>query len=129
MIIIDTSVWVAALRQLDSPEAREVQRLLRNRAVVMVGIIMGELLQGAKGEQHFGSIEDTLDGLAYEEVSKVTWREAGFLAFRLRQQGRGIPFADALIATLAIEHGCQVYTLDEHFQRIPGLQLHVAGGG
>jgi hypothetical protein len=127
MIIVDTSVWVAFLRRPSSPEAREVQSLLRNKAVLMLGIIMGELLQGAQDEKETAALKDTLDGPAYTEVSRHLWEEAGLLSFRLRRQGRGIPFADALIATLALQGNHQVYTLDEHFQRIPGLQLHHAG--
>jgi hypothetical protein len=35
--------------------------------------------------------------------------------------------ADLLIAVLAMEPDCPVYTLDEHFQRVPGLRLHQVG--
>jgi predicted nucleic acid-binding protein len=32
--------------------------------------------------------------------------------------------SDILIAALALEHACQVYTLDPHFAQIPGLPLY-----
>lgn len=35
--------------------------------------------------------------------------------------------ADLLIASLAMEYGHQVYTLDDHFQRVLGLRLYEVG--
>jgi predicted nucleic acid-binding protein len=124
MIIVDTSIWVAFFRWPDSPEAQEVRSLLRNKAVLMLGIIMGELLQGTQSEQETIALQEALDGPAYVEASKDLWREAGFLSARLRRQGRGIPLADALVAAIALRGNHEIYTLDEHFQRVPGLALH-----
>ncbi len=45
---------------------------------------------------------------------------------QLRGQGRLIPLTDLIIASLALEGDHQVFTLDEHFQRVPGLKLHEA---
>ena len=41
-------------------------------------------------------------------------------------EGRLTPLTDLLIAALALEGEHQVFTLDDHFQRVPGLRLYEA---
>ena len=41
----------------------------------------------------------------------------------LRKRGRPIPRNDVWIAALALEHGMQLLTLDEHFLEIPLLLI------
>lgn len=31
---------------------------------------------------------------------------------------------DIIIAAIALEHDAEVFTIDPHFRRIPGLKLH-----
>lgn len=124
MIIVDTSVWVRSARHPTSVEAGELRRLLQSRRVVMVGVIMAELLQGTRNQVEFAQLQTRLAHLPYLEATKEAWARAGQMAFELRQRGKGIPLTDCLIAALALEHGHQVYTLDEHFQRVPNLGLH-----
>jgi len=35
-----------------------------------------------------------------------------------------LPLSDLIIAALAIERGCRIYSLDIHFKKIPGLHLY-----
>ncbi len=127
MILVDTSVWVQSFRSSRSPEAEEMRRLLERNEVAITGVIIGELLQGARDEHNFQALRSTLGALAYLETSRDTWVNAGRLAFNLRQQGKGIPFTDTLIATVALEKQAMVFSLDEHFERVPGLTLHAVG--
>ncbi|MDF1614067.1 hypothetical protein [Desulfurivibrio sp. AMeS2] len=41
----------------------------------------------------------------------------------MRRQGQPIPTNDIWIAASATQHGNILYTLDAHFQKIPGLLL------
>lgn len=126
-VIVDTSVWVRSFRSPDSPEKTEVERLLVEGDGVMVGPVYTELLRGARDEDQFRLLEDRLQGMPFLEASRDTWRRAGRLLFDLRRQGLTIPLADALIAALALEHQCHVYSMDEHFRMVPGLKLHAEG--
>ncbi|MBI4401241.1 MAG: hypothetical protein HY581_06380 [Nitrospirae bacterium] len=38
-----------------------------------------------------------------------------------RSQGVTLPITDLLVVALAFEHSCAVYSLDEHFRKIPDL--------
>lgn len=124
MIIVDTSIWVAANRNPQSVEAQELQRILRREEPLMLGVVLAELLQGARGQREIDILEDTLLALPYREAGREAWHEAGMLGFRLRQGGQSIPLTDAVIATVALREGHQVYTMDQHFLMVPGLQLH-----
>ena len=125
-VIVDTSEWVQYFRFADSTEAAEVRRLLVAGEVVMVGIVYAELLRGARDAAQFHALEDHLDALPFLEMTGATWRATGRILGELQRRGSAISLPDAAIAALALEHGLQVYTRDDHFQRIPGLELHTA---
>ncbi len=125
-VIVDTSVWVQSFRLPDSPEKQEVERLIQNRDVAMVGPVYAELLRGARDGDEFRLLEETLGALPFLESDKEAWQRTGRLLFDLGRRGVTLSFADALIAALALEGDHQVYTLDEHFQRVPGLRLYEA---
>ena len=128
MVIVDSDVWITYLRRPNARAGRELASLLEKREATMVGVVMAEVLQGARSPQEFGELLRLLEQLPYLEAGKAAWVRAGELSRQLRGQGRPIPLTDLLIAALALEHGCAVYTLDEHFRRIPGVALHKGGG-
>ncbi len=129
LVIIDTSVWVQYFRARDSVEGEEVERLISGGEVAMVGAVYAELVHGARDEKELRRLEDDLNAFPFLDADKWIWRSAGRLLFDLRRQGLAMSLADAFIAAIALEGGHQVYTLDEHFQRVPGLRLYAAKTG
>ena len=127
MVIVDTSVWVHFFRSRGSPEHREVDRLLTREEVVMVGPIMAEILQGARSIEEFDQLRIRLAALPYVEATLETWSRSGALSYQLRQQGNTIGLVDLLISALALEHGHRIYSRDEHFERVPELELYEPG--
>lgn len=103
--------------------------MLDANQVVMVGAILAEVLQGTRDEGGFAQLRSWLEVLPYVEPEKDTWIRTAELSVTLRSQGQLTPLMDLLIAALALELGHQVYTLDEHFQRVPGLRLYEAKTG
>jgi predicted nucleic acid-binding protein len=124
MVLVDTSVWIEAFRTGASQERRELDRLLAAQEVSIVGPVLAELLQGARRQQEFDALRRRLSALDYASETSQSWAMAGNLSYRLREGGATVGLVDLLIATLAIEHGHELYTLDRHFQHIPGLQLY-----
>ena len=47
-VIVDTSVWIQFFNAPQSKEKTEVDKLLTNNQVVIVGIVVSELLQGTR---------------------------------------------------------------------------------
>jgi len=128
VVVVDSTVWVHFLRTPATAIGHELARLLEAGEAAVVGVVLAEVLQGARDRRQFADLLARLVAQPFLEESKATWVKVAELAFQLRSQGRPAPVADVLIAALAIENGCGVYTLDQHFQRIPGVALHQAGG-
>lgn len=124
MVIADTSVWIPFFNQPGSPEKREIDALIDADRLVLVGVVLTELIQGCRTTREANMIVSKLTGLCFLETSFSNWRRAGELSFLLRRKGITLPLSDLLIAALALEHRCQVYSLDPHFEHIPDLALH-----
>ncbi len=127
MVIVDTSIWVEAFRSKDSSERREVDRLLATGQVALVGPVLAEVLQGARDQSEFESLQDVFSALPYVEDGREVWARVGHLSYELRRHGSALGLIDLLVGALALQSGHSVYTSDTHFQRIPGLRLHEPG--
>lgn len=127
-VVVDTSVWVQYFRDPQSAHGDEVERLIGAGEVALVGVVYTELVRGARDERELLLLKHRLEALPFIEVSREIWRRAGELLFQLRRQGVSVPLPDAIIAAIALEGGHQLYTLDEHFQRVPGLRVYEAKG-
>jgi hypothetical protein len=124
MVIADTSVWIPFFNRPDSPEKAALDLLIDADDVVLVGVVLAELLQGCRAPSERDSLSDALQALPYYEVARSTWLQAGDLSAHLLRKGVTLPLSDLLIAALAIERDCLVYSLDTHFKKIPGLDLY-----
>ena len=124
MVIADTSVWVPFFNRPESDEKRAIDALIDERRLALVGMVLAELLQGCRTSKETDTILSKLTGLRFLEMGFSTWRRTGELSASLRRKGVTIPLSDIVIAALALEHRCQVYALDPHFQQIPGLSLY-----
>jgi predicted nucleic acid-binding protein len=124
VVIADTSVWIPFFNRPQSAEKRELDTLLDADRIVLVGVVLAELIQGCRTLSEAQSITSKLAGLHFLDTRMTTWKRSGELAFALRRRGLTLPLSDLVIAALALEHQHAVYTLDPHFEQVPGLQLH-----
>lgn len=122
-ILVDTSIWIEFFNQKESAYAEQLERLIIEDRVVSAGIILAELLQGAQVDKEYHMINDNMTVFPFLETTFQTWESTGENAFKLRRKGVTIPISDILIATLAKENSCRVFTRDKHFNKIPGVQL------
>lgn len=125
MVIADTSVWIPFFNRPDSPEKATLDLLVDADEIALVGVILAELLQGCRTESERNALSDGLTALPYYEVTRSTWSRAGDLSAQLLRRGVTLPLSDLVIAALALERACRVYSLDTHFNKIPGLRLYV----
>ena len=121
-ILVDTSAWIDYFNKPDSKTGKTVDHILRNRRAVLAGIVLTEILQGAKIKKEFDAILESMLALPLLEASLTTWIEAGRISFALRKKGITIPTTNLIIARLALENNCSILTLDPHFQKIPGVK-------
>ncbi|MCP4042336.1 MAG: PIN domain-containing protein [Gammaproteobacteria bacterium] len=122
-VIIDTCLWIEFFRSKSELSDR-VKALIRDKQVAGTGIILSELLQGARGEKERNIISTIFSSLEYIEMTRELWIKAGTLAGKLRSQGKTIPLSDISIACCAMENDYRVFTIDKHFQDIPEANLY-----
>ncbi len=61
MIVVDSSVWIANLRGLDTPMVRKLRAAVDDEKDLLIGdLILLEVLQGARDEAHADRIERNL---------------------------------------------------------------------
>jgi predicted nucleic acid-binding protein len=121
-IIADTCVWIEFFCNPESQLTLHLKEHIKERKVVMVGMVLAEILQGIRTKKEAGSVKDSLKRLPYLEMTRAAWEKAGELSRDLRRRGITIPLSDMIIASLAITEGCEVLTVDPHFQHVPGLK-------
>ncbi|MDD5308095.1 MAG: PIN domain nuclease [Deltaproteobacteria bacterium] len=120
MIVVDTSAWGAFFNGDPSPVARRlVLALETGEPLATIPIIVAETLQGFRTETGFRSALSLLTRLPLLEPSLGTHVQAARLYRSLRKKGvtvRGT--VDCLIASVCIETGAALLTLDRDFLRI-----------
>jgi predicted nucleic acid-binding protein len=114
--LVDTSVWLFALRKDPIPEIRDrIDALLREDLVITTGIIKLEILAGVRSEKEYKRLEMRLDALDQVETGSDLWRCACEYGFRLRREGLTVPSTDVLIAACAKEEEAVLLHADAHF--------------
>lgn len=122
-VIVDTSILIDFLKN-KAPHAAEVATLITSKRIRTTGVIMAELLQGARTATEEAYVVALLEGIPSIEVTSALWMNAGRLSCSLRRKGMTLPLSDIAIAVLSIEHNLSIFTLDGHFTQIPGVKLH-----
>ncbi len=122
-VLVDTCIWVEFFNT-SSRTGEELDRLLREDTVWTCGIVVFELLQGVKSEKEKAIIMDILLNLEYIEMSWLLWQKAADLSVKLKKKGLTIPLSDIFIASIAIEYDLQIFTIDKHFRKIPGVKVY-----
>ena len=128
MIVVDSSVWIANLRNSDSEAVQKLRGLSNPREIIVGDIVLLEVLQGSRDERHAAAIEQYLRQF---EIRPMFGENIAVLAARnyrrLREQGVTIrKTADLIIGTFCIEGGHALLHEDKDFDAMAlGLGLAV----
>jgi predicted nucleic acid-binding protein len=132
MILVDTSVWIDALgRQPGAPTQRLRAYVDRGEPVGLSGVILMEVLQGARTDQQYDRLHAYLAvQLMLHPLDPIqTFADAARLYRRCRAAGVTPRSAvDCLIARLAIEHDARLLHDDRDFDQIARIvpELRIA---
>ena len=122
MILIDSSVWIEALRERGSIETkRRVHEHLQSGRACWMPMIRLELWNGARGENEKRALREFEGVLPDLEVGPEVWEVASDLARRARAAGLTVPAADLLIVACARHHRVEIESLDAHFAELEKL--------
>ena len=122
-ILLDTSAYVGFKRNV----IETVKIILRAESILVSPVVLGELMFGFRNGTRFKENMDDLNKFLEHEavelvpIGKITSDRYSRIAAQLKQQGTPIPSNDIWIAAQTMEHGAELITSDQHFERINGL--------
>jgi tRNA(fMet)-specific endonuclease VapC len=122
-IMLDTSAYVGFKRNI----SEVVEVILNSEIILFSPVVLGELMfgfrSGSKLKKNMNDLNEFLnhDVVELVQLGKITSDRYSRIATQLRQQGTPIPTNDIWIAAQSIEHGTELITSDQHFEKINGL--------
>lgn len=118
MILVDSSVWIDFLSASPGTAGHELRRLItEGEPLGLTGIVLTEVLQGLTRD--VAAIERYLAQFDFLEPKGFeNYRAAAAIFRRGRSRGVQLTTIDTLIASIAIEYGATLFTLDRDFSRI-----------
>jgi hypothetical protein len=128
MVIVDTSVWIDALRGTVNRQTVWLKQAVADQEIGLTSLILCEVLQGVVSEAQFrGFKEDLLQFAIFDTGSAELALASAQNYLTLRQKGFTVrKTIDCIIATFCIEHGHQLLHKDSDFDGFEAhLGLHV----
>ena len=122
MIVVDTSVWIAALRSAVSDTSKALQELIDADEVALAIPVRIELIAGASRKDRV-PIRRALSALPVLYPGNETWSMIDEWIEQAAHAGERFGFGDLLIGALAAQHGALVWSLDTDFARMERLRL------
>lgn len=125
-VLVDTSAWIEFFYK-KQPYYNIILELIDKDKVCCIGIILAELLQGAKSKKEFGVLKEFLYVFEFFPENIELWERAGELSYQLHQKGKVIGLSDCYISVTANSYNVKLLTLDKHFKAImkeTGLKLY-----
>lgn len=127
-VLVDTSAWIEFFRKKE-PWFGAVSGLMDEKRVCCTGIILAELIQGAKSDKELEVLRDFRHVFEFLDESIDLWQAAGELSRALQRKGKSIGLSDCYLAVTARTHKVKLLTLDKHFTVIraaAGIELYEA---
>lgn len=124
MVLIDSSVWIEFLRRPEESIGLALYSLLSEDHAGIVGIVIAEVLQGARSQGDYDKLRRGLHAARYVEMDRAAWERAGRLAMDTKLAGTPVTLTDLAIAATALEGKHELFTLDSDFNNVPGLRLY-----
>ena len=122
MIIIDTSVWISAIRNPGSRDDLTLRGLIDADEAGLALPVRIELLASTKAKNR-KELRGALTALPVVFPSDETWAVVEHWVETAAEQGERFGVSDLLIAALADELGALVWSLDKDFERMEKLKF------
>jgi predicted nucleic acid-binding protein len=117
MIVVDSSVWIAAFRGITTPQSMRLKTISRARDILLGDIVLLEILQGAQNDGNAANLQKQLS--AFQVVPMLSPEIAIKAAENFRRlRTKGITIrktADLIIGTYCMEHDHSLLHADRDF--------------
>lgn len=98
--------------------------LIRQKEVVVLGVIRQELLSGIRAEPQFESVRTRLRGWRDEPIETNDWEEAARCSNSIRSSGIVGSPADCMICAIAFRRSFEIFTTDfDHYAKVLPIRL------
>ena len=122
MIVVDTSVWVAAAREPAAPVAATLRKLIDADEVLLALPVRWEIMAGVSRKDR-SAFRRALSALPVIVPSEDTLRVVEGWIEPAADAGHRFAVTDLLIAGLAHDVGALVWSVDADFERMESLGL------
>jgi predicted nucleic acid-binding protein len=118
-VIVDTSVWSLALRrdkQESDTTVQELERIIKNHRVQMIGPIRQEVLSGIRSESQFKKLQKHLE--SFPDLPAITEDYVTAAKYFNLCRSKGIQGSntDFLICAMANRNKFSIFTTDNDFE-------------
>ena len=123
MILLDTDVIIEVLdKSSDKGNALMLRIIESGEEYCTSSVNMHEVLYGIEKYSKHSRLVLQIPTLGYNKNDSEL---SAVLELSAERKGRSVPRMDAIVASVAINNGCSLYTLDEHFEAFTdhGLKL------
>ncbi len=121
MFLIDSSVWIEYFRPKGSAKAKEkVREILQREEAVSCGIVLIEILRGAKNEREYQFLKEALTALPQIPLDEEVIERASKWGYQLDRKGKYVSTTDLLIASAASPRDCLIHS-DRDFKTIASI--------
>lgn len=121
MILVDSSAWIEFQRATGSPADRRLTDAIKSdEPLATMGIVVMEVLAGARDERHSGELRRLLGRCRFLPLEEPSDHEVAAGLYRAcRREGTTIRrLPDCLIAAVAIRNGISLMHQDADFEAI-----------
>jgi predicted nucleic acid-binding protein len=129
-VIVDTSIWSLAFRRGKQPDKSiivELESLISDYRVQLIGPIRQELLSGIKSAEQFDELKQYLSSFPDYKIQTEDFVLAAKFFNQCRKKGIQGSNTDFLICAIAVNNNWQIYTSDQdfsHFKKILPIKLY-----
>jgi len=131
-VLVDTCIWSLALRRKslsDDPAVGELQELIREFRVQMIGPIRQEILSGIRLPDHYNKVREYLSPFVDLQIVTSDYERAAEFFNIARNKGIQGSNTDFLICAVAERYDLKIFTNDGDFalfaEHLP-ISLYVA---
>jgi predicted nucleic acid-binding protein len=116
-VLVDTSVWIAYLRDSSGPELELLEQLIGEQRAATTDVVLLEVLAGTTDEERAARLRRFLAGAELLRQQSPVDAEHGAALYRACRRAGETPRSlnDCLIAAVALRHGVPVLHRDRDF--------------
>ncbi len=128
-VLVDTSVWSLALRRGEPKRAdvvKELEDLVSDGRVSIVGPVRQELLSGVRAPSQFRKLEEALASFPDEDLETDDYVEAARCFNKCRARGVQGSNTDFLLCAVSLRRDFPILTTDRdfvHFAKVLRVKL------